>query len=378
MKNNSYPNPELQVQEDNKPGWNNPLNRRYGFHNLYRQTRYGMGLRAPLVLKLDPKPDSAIEVIPGVRELLENPAFSALVVARETDILFEQYAEDFTANQPHSIQSITKLFVHLMLGEACKTGILNPKMKVGDYLPDIGSGYADAVIQDVMDMNVENSYTEDYDDAYATSYIHEGAIGWRLTTDGGEPPDQKSFLRSITSENLVNTSGYANYKSANTDVLAWLVEEASGKPVLAWMREIVEASGIRHMFHCSTDKLGSPIVNGGGCMTALDLARFGLLVRRGGKGVNGKSISSMAFIRETTSRKYLTFEPPRHNYGYSNQAFTNGRWIGHSGYGGQFLMVDPEAGVVCVFFSVLENKSAYDATYSASIVQCLENICQSV
>ena len=144
------------------------------------------------------------------------------------------------------------------------------------------------------------------------------------------------------------------------------------------MREIVEASGIRNMFYCSTDKQGMPVLSSGGCMTALDLVRFGLLLSRGGEGVNDTSISTMAFARETMSRDFLSFEPPRDRYGYSNQAFTNGRWLGHSGYGGQFLMVDMETGVVCAFLSVLENASAYDVGYSATIVRCLENVCASL
>ena len=111
-------------------------------------------------------------------------------------------------------------------------------------------------------------------------------------------------------------------------------------------------------------------------MTARDLARFGLLLLRGGEGVGGQKVGSKSYIHKTLARQVKTFSPPRDGYGYSNQAFTNGRWLGHSGYGGQFLMVDMASEVVCVLFSVLENDSAYDPQYSADIVRCLESICQ--
>ncbi|MGB7322886.1 MAG: hypothetical protein WBC95_15855, partial [Albidovulum sp.] len=59
---------------------------------------------------------------------------------------------------------------------------------------------------------------------------------------------------------------------------------------------------------------------------------------------------------------------------YSNQAMTNGRWIGHAGYGGQFLMVDMTSGRVAAFLSVLENASGYDEDYMAHLIRALETI----
>ena len=50
---------------------------------------------------------------------------------------------------------------------------LDLNKKISDYLPDIGSGYASATVQDVLDMNIENSYSEDYNDPYTSSYLHE-------------------------------------------------------------------------------------------------------------------------------------------------------------------------------------------------------------
>jgi CubicO group peptidase (beta-lactamase class C family) len=54
--------------------------------------------------------------------------------------------------------------------------------------------------------------------------------------------------------------------------------------------------------------------------------------------------------------------------------FTNGRWLGHGGYGGQFLMVDPQTATAAAFLSVFENDSAYDEAYMTSIVIALEAV----
>ena len=65
---------------------------------------------------------------------------------------------------------------------------------------------------------------------------------------------------------------------------------------------------------------------------------------------------------------------PRDALKYSNQTNTNGRWLGHGGYGGQYMLADLESGVVGVFFSVLENRDAHDADYSSEIINMLQSI----
>ena len=53
---------------------------------------------------------------------------------------------------------------------------------------------------------------------------------------------------------------------------------------------------------------------------------------------------------------------------------TNGRWIGHGGWGGQLVIVDPETATVVVFLSVLENQSASDDNHKRAIVQMAEEV----
>jgi hypothetical protein len=65
---------------------------------------------------------------------------------------------------------------------------------------------------------------------------------------------------------------------------------------------------------------------------------------------------------------------PRDWLSYSNQTNTDGRWLGHGGYGGQYMMADLTSGVVGVFFSVLEDKDAYDASYYVPIIKMLSDI----
>lgn len=70
----------------------------------------------------------------------------------------------------------------------------------------------------------------------------------------------------------------------------------------------------------------------------------------------------------------LPFPPPREWIGYLNHVFTDGRWIGHGGYGGQFLLADMNSGTVDAFPSVLENDSGYDQSYMLDVIKTLQSV----
>lgn len=91
-----------------------------------------------------------------VARFLGMPHFSAFVVVRGDRILYEAYAPDFRPDRPHTIVSITKTTLNLMLGRAVADGLVNLDERVGTYLPEIGTGYGEATVKAVADMNVVN------------------------------------------------------------------------------------------------------------------------------------------------------------------------------------------------------------------------------
>jgi len=50
--------------------------------------------------------------------------------------------------------------------------------------------------------------------------------------------------------------------------------------------------------------------------------------------------------------------------------------LGHGGYGGQFMLANPDTGISVSFFSVLQNKDALDLDYSVDMVKMMEKISQ--
>jgi len=164
------------------------------------------------------------------------------------------------------------------------------------------------------------------------------------------------------------------YRSANTDILAAVAEVRGGRATSAIYAGIADAAGIEGALHLITDRTGFAFANGGICMTARDLARYGLLIARSGLGVDGHGVGSEAFVSRTLAGG-VPMPAPRGHLRYSNQTNTNGRWLGHGGYGGQYLLVDMESGTVGCFLSVLDNASGYEAAYYPPVIAMLEAVC---
>ncbi|MEZ5913371.1 MAG: serine hydrolase domain-containing protein [Paracoccaceae bacterium] len=369
-----HANPDLTVLADNKQGWNLPERRRHGFHNADRLWRRMFQCRARSVLTLHDRPDSAVADAVQASGITRHPAFSALVIAEGNRQLYGEAAADFATTQSHSIQSVTKMHAHLLLGELIAAGRVDPELAAGHYLPDLGPGYAQARIADLLDMTVINDFDEDYSNPFSACYAEEEALGWRLPADGRAEITLAAFTNAITGSAQRNTSGLAGYKSANTDVLTRIAAAVSPVYLATWLERVADAAGYEGTFSITLSPELLPALSGGGCLSARDLARFGLLLARRGAGLGGGQVGDAGFTAESLTRPAPKLSEGRYWLRYSRHLMTDGRRIGHAGYGGQYLMVDMETGRVAAFLSVLENASGYDDDYMAGVIRALETV----
>ena len=372
-------NPNLVILRDNKAKWYLPETRRDGYRNLHRINRYGLLFRSDLVLKLTTNFNKDIENKPSVKKMTNHKYFCSLLVGKNQEILYEKYASDFSKSQPQTIMSITKMFINLFIGELLEKKMIDLNKNISHYLPDIGTGYASAKIQDVLNMNIDNSYSEDYNDPYTSSYLHESVIGWRLPKNLDDIETQEKYLNKIEAKkdkDLFNNSEFSHYKSANTDVLGVLVEKVSGTPLRDWLISAVEAAGFEDALYMGTDRNYTPWIAGGGCLISRDFLRYGLLFSRKGQGVGNRKVGSALFIDQTLKNKgtkYMKLKKDKFLY-YSNSAMKSGDWIGHSGLGGQFLAVNLKNGIVASYFSVIDTPSGTDEKYKVDMINMLDEI----
>lgn len=369
----TVPNSDLTVVEGNMSRWTHADHRRRGFHNLHKIARYCISFRSAHIMPLERRMDLRIADLESVRHLTSLPCFSAMAVTRGQTLLFERYAPDFGPDSPHSIQSITKTMMNLIVGRLVEQAVVDPSRKVADYIPEMGSGYAEATVQQVLNMNVVNDYSEDFTNPEASYYDHEEAMGWRLPRNPQDETTQRRFVAQIRSSDVTNHSGAIQYKDANPAVLAWVAERASGRPLRSFLADIVDAAGLEGSLHITTDREGFPTFEGGACLTARDLARyFSIFVRRG-RGIDGHPVGSEAFIEKTLTSG-LPLPAPLERMRYSNQMRVIGRSLGHSGWGGQLALANLDTGTVAVFYSVIETQHAISREYMLQVSHMLESI----
>jgi len=372
-------NQSLVILRDNKAKWYLPETRREGYRSLHKINRYGLLIRSDLVLKLTTNFNKDIGKKTSVKKMTNHKYFCSLLVGKNQEILYEKYASDFSKSQPQTIMSITKMFINLFIGELLEKKMIDLNNNISHYLPNIGTGYASAKIQDVLNMNIDNSYSEDYTDPYTSSYLHEFVIGWRLPKNLKDIETQDRYLNKIEAKkdkDLFNNSEFSHYKSANTDVLGLLVEKISGKPLRDWLLSAVEAAGFEDALYMGTDRNYTPWIAGGGCLISRDFLRYGLLFSRKGHGVENRKVGSASFIDQTLKNKgtkYMELKKNKFLY-YSNSTMKSGDWIGHSGLGGQFLAVNLKTGIVASYFSVIDTPSGTDEKYKADMINMLDEI----
>jgi CubicO group peptidase (beta-lactamase class C family) len=358
----------------NKAEWDQPETRRQGLRELYRLHRYGLSLRAPRVLPLETRIDFRLHDLARLRWYLSHPFFTALLVLQGDRVLLEEYASDFDPGAVHSIQSITKTSVHLMAGRLMEAGRLDPGKPVTAYLPEVQGGYVRASVQDAMDMAVVNDYTEDFYDPAASVGQLEDAHGWRLAAAGSAHVDIRTFLRRIGGSAGRDPNGKLHYKSANTDVVAWICERAAQRSLRELYLEIVEACGPESTVYLSTDRLGTPFAGGGLHMTLRDLGRYGLLLARGGATPLGPRVGSVAFRDATRSSRAQGSASLLGRGCYRNFLETDGVWLGHNGYGGQWLMVWPEPEIVVACLSGIADHGGLDWAFIERLAALGEDV----
>ncbi|WP_081709550.1 serine hydrolase domain-containing protein [Mesorhizobium erdmanii] len=369
----SIPNPDLVVSPiDNSVHWNLANNRRHSFQNLHTIARYVTSLRSPRVLPFKKDIDWTIGERPDVARFLSVPHFSGFVVARDDRILYEAYASDFGPDRPQTLMSITKTILNIMLGRCVADGLLDLDRRVKDYLPEIGTGYGEATVRAVSDMNVVNNYSDDGD-----WFALELAAGLRLPATDGSELTIRSFIRGITGEDLINRTGHLIYNSASPEVLGWIVERVSKRSLSSWLIEIVDGAGLENSFHILCDRDGVPSLGGLASLSARDLARYGLIFARRGEGIDGRRVADAGFIDETRRNPGPTWPKPREGMYYSRCTTTDGTWLGHGGYGGQYLLANPDTGIVVVYMGVHENQSGDDGEIYPPLINMMAELAAS-
>ena len=129
------------------------------------------------------------------------------------------------------------------------------------------------------------AFRETYAELDAEVRVMERSMGWR-PAQPGDPAGAYPYL--ITLGQAGPHGGEFTYRSADSDMLGWVCERASGTRMADLIAALIwQPMGAERDGEITCDPLGSAIHDGGVSATARDLARFGqLLVDDGMAGGN--------------------------------------------------------------------------------------------
>lgn len=282
-----------------------------------------------------------------------------IVVLHKGRVVYERYFGALKPEGEHIAFSVTKSFIGTLASMLVVEGKIDPAKTVTFYLPELkDSGFGDATVRQVMDMTTGLDFTEKYGDPNSSFAGYVAAIGaGPRPADYAGPNGDYAYLATVKKAGA-HGEGFT-YRTVNTDVLGWIVSRVGGKPFTEQLSERIWAPmGAEADGYFQVDPVGTPFAGGGFNMRLRDLARFGELMRLGGR-MGGKQILPEAAIADIVrgARKedfakagYATLP----GWSYRNQW-----WVSHNAHGaytargihGQAIYVDPKAEMVISRFA---------------------------
>ena len=327
---------------------------------LMPTTNVSRGLGAPVPLPRAERAElDAVRFTPlGASEPMTwAQAFDAnysdgVVVLHRSRIVYERYAGALGPEGQHIAKSVTKSFFGLIGAVLVAEGRLDEQARVAHYVPELRDcAFGDATVRQLLDMRTGLQYSEDYADPNAEIWRHARAGGVLPRPVGYDGPQTfYEFLQTVGKAG--EHGGPFAYKTVNTDALGWVIRRVTGRSVGQNLAErIWSRLGMEQDAYFTVDAVGTEFA-GGGLNTGLrDLARFGDLVRNGGRWAGEQVLAQAAIddIRRGGDRAAFAGYPLLAGWSYRNMW-----WVSHNAHGafmargihGQALYIDPLAEMV--------------------------------
>ena len=243
-------------------------------------------------------------------EAMQADCIDGYIVIQNGEVLFERYYDGFAAHDHHIWFSMTKSLISTTFGIAQAEFGIDESKSPAEFLPELaGSVFADVSIRNVLNMVTALNYTEEYDEMTPGSVHFEyfrrlGFMGdfELLAIDpniSDEPRGVRDMLPRFEQAADATTGAMFQYQSPNVDVIGWLIERVTSRPLIDYMREKLWAPlATEHDGVFTVDVSFAPVATGGFNSTLRDAARFGLMALGDGK-LGDTQIVPKSWIEDT-------------------------------------------------------------------------------
>lgn len=293
------------------------------------------------------KPEQWKTTSTGIRLTEEEKKFmngletSSFLIIRNDTILSETYFGEHAQKTVSNSFSAAKTVVSLLVGIAIEEGkIKNLDQKAGDYLPEFREGEkSNITIRHLLMMASGLDWEES-----GSNPLSENAESYYGT----------DLYRLVTRQKEITSPGkHFNYQSGNSQLLAYIVEKATGKDLALYAEEkIWRKIGTENNAFWSLDKKGGD-EKAFCCIyaTTRDFAKLGKLLLNKGNW-NGRQVIPEWYIREMEQNPEMTTDEGVDNYRYGLHIWTyydQGNKISYCrGILGQYIMAVPGENIIIV------------------------------
>ena len=245
----------------------------------------------------------------------------------------------------------------LVAGALWADGLLDLDAPLADIIPELKDcGYADATLDQVLDMRSGVRFTEDYNTPGSDMARIDIASGWRPADPHHGRPTIRDVILSLPK--IQPHGGAFNYRSIETDMVAWVMERVAGTDLAMLLgTRIWQHIGATRDANFTVDAEATALADGGFNATLRDYARLGQLVLDDGR-TGDRQLVPQAWIDQMRSGDPSVFGAPWTD-NFPNGAYRRFWWIRDADRGdicargvfGQFIYVDPESDLVIALVS---------------------------
>lgn len=294
---------------------------------------------------------------------MERLYVDGVLVIQNGKAVVERYAGTLTPERPHLMWSVTKTVTGLTAASVHADGLIDLDKTVADYVPALAdSGWGGDTLRNILDMRDSSDWTEDYDAPDSTVRRQDCADGLLTgaACEGIPVTGNYEFLPKVGKEPA--RRGHFVYKSGTTDVMAWVLESATGERFADLVSErLWKPMGAERSAHITVDNGGFTLASGGMSATLRDIARVGQLMIDRGKAGN-RQVVPAAWIDDITDQREPIRAviddpgpwPPYYRsfvWGINDMQGT----VYAEGVHGQFIFVSPSTNTVIAMFSSWPN-----------------------
>lgn len=272
---------------------------------------------------------------------LTKDKINSCLVYSDGQLIYQYFRNNKMKQKVHKINSVTKSILSILIGIAIdQKKITHVDQPISEYFPGLDECKKEITIRHLLTM------TPGYD--------------WpEFTTWGGRPMpmiNSKDWVKFVLEREMVEKPGQQmRYDSGASHLLSAILQKASGQPLTEFAeKNLFRPLGIKY-FVWHTDSKGIAIGGFGLSLNPYDMLKIGILMMNQGNWGN-KQVVSREWVQASTTGGYHS--PYFGQYGLHWWVLTDENHIPvfpHTffamGYGGQYIIITPDCGMITIFTS---------------------------